>query len=207
MSEQSSSKSWWQSIPGVITGITAAITAVTGLIVALKQSGWFEPSVPAKVTREASSTVAAPAPPPPAAPAREESRESAPATPPQPRTASVPLPDLRDYKLGPAHSKATFTLLDAQFVPQSTEKAALQVRLRMMNHDRYDTNFWDRSFRLIVDGLPTAPDSNLNELVPAESAKEGLVTFSIPRTTAAAKLKITYHDDSTEIPLDLRAAR
>jgi len=110
---------------------------------------------------------------------------------------------MRDYRLG----AATFTLLRAEVSPQTSEKDALQVRLRMMNHDRYDTNFWDRSFRLIVDGVPLAPEGGLNELVPGQSAKEGDVMFGIPRGTTAATLKITYIDQSTEIPLNLKAPR
>jgi hypothetical protein len=75
----------------------------------------------------------------------------------------------------------------------------------MMNHDRYDTNFWDRSFRLIVEGLPMAPEGGLNELVPGQSAKEGEVLFVIPRGTTGATLKITHADDSTEIRLKLKS--
>lgn len=59
----------------------------------------------------------------------------------------------------------------------------------------------------MVDGVPMAPDSDLNELVPARSAKEGNVTFAIPRGTTGGKLEISYIDDRTEIPLVLRAPR
>ncbi len=110
---------------------------------------------------------------------------------------------MRDYRL----STATFTVLKADVAPRTSETVALQVRLRMLNRGSYDTNFWDRSFRLIVDGVPRAPDGGPNELVSADSAKEGDVLFVIPRGTPAATLKITYGDESTEIPLDLNSAR
>jgi hypothetical protein len=55
---------------------------------------------------------------------------------------------------------------------------------RMMNHDRFDANFWDQSFRLIVNGVPMAPESGLNELVSAESTQEGI--RSATRKTALA---------------------
>lgn len=119
---------------------------------------------------------------------------------------AIPVPALRDYKLGPPGVKATFTLLKADVSPQTPDKDALRIRLRMMNHDRYDKNFWDRSFRLVVDGVPMAPEGGLNELVAGESAKEGDVLFVVPHGTAAARLRITYYEDSTEIPLDLKAA-
>jgi hypothetical protein len=74
-----------------------------------------------------------------------------------------------------------------------------------MNHDKFDENFWDRSFRLIVNGVPMAPGSDLNEVVHAQSAKEGDVIFVLPHGTAGGNLKITYADDSTEIPLALES--
>jgi hypothetical protein len=206
MADEQKSKSWWQTIPGIITSITAGITALTGLLVALQQTGWLGRDKPASVARDAvvASSTTPPAPIAPAAPP-ERARASSSSAPAPQRSAAVPLPELRTYKLG-GNSGATFTLLKADLSPQSTEKKALQIRLRMTNHGRFNTNFWDRSFRLLLDDVPIAPDSNLDELVPADSAKEGVVSFSIPRATTTAKLKITYGDDATEIPLDLSAA-
>ncbi len=211
MGEEEKSGSWWQTLPGVITSITAAVTALAGLIVAVKQTGWLDSQPPpaAPTTAAVSTPATAPAPPGPAA--REAGRPAppAPASEPAPAAAAshaIPVPALRDYKLGPPGVKATFTLLKADVSPQTPDKDALRIRLRMMNHDRYDKNFWDRSFRLVVDGVPMAPEGGLNELVAGESAKEGDVLFVVPHGTAAARLRITYYEDSTEIPLDLKAA-
>ncbi len=110
---------------------------------------------------------------------------------------------MRDYRLG----EGTFTLLKAEVAPRTSEKDGLAVRLRMLNRGRYDANLWDRSFRLIVDGVPMAPVGGLNELVPGESAKEGEVVFVVPRGTPAATFKITYGGDSTEIPFQLESPR
>jgi hypothetical protein len=110
---------------------------------------------------------------------------------------------MRDYRLG----TATFTVLKAEISPRTTEKAGLHVRLRMTNHDRYDANFWDRSFRLIVDGVPVAPEGGLNALVPGRSAKEGDVLFVFPRGPSGATLKIMHGDESTEVPVALTAPR
>ncbi|MBI3804683.1 MAG: hypothetical protein HY282_13075 [Nitrospirae bacterium] len=176
-------KNWLQTLPGILTSLTAVVTALAGLIVAIKQTGWFEPKSPPVVTT---------APPP------------APSSP-SGTTYAVTLPAMRDYKLGnqPGSARATFTLLKAEVAPRTAEKETLQIRLRMMNHRPFDANFWDRSFRLVLDGVPLAPDGGLNALIPAQSAKEGEVLFVIPRNTTAAKLQISYADDSTEIPLDL----
>lgn len=194
MSDEVKSKSWWYTLPGIITGLTAAITALTGLVVAVRQTGWFGPQSPPAVTVPAGSIPSgSDKPAAPAAPNEGLTRGNS------YQTHLVTLPAMRDYKLG----EATFTLLKAEVLPQTTEKEALQIRLRMTNHGRFDTNFWDRSFRLVVDGVPVAPGNTLNELVPGQSAKEGDVMFVLPRGTTAARLKITYNDDSTEISLNL----
>jgi len=58
----------------------------------------------------------------------------------------------------------------------------------------------------VVDGVPRAPESHLNELVAGESAKDGEVLFVIPPGTTAARLRIRMGDARTEVPLDLRSA-
>ena len=40
--QESTSKGWWQTLPGVLTAGAAIITAVTGLLVALHQAGFFD---------------------------------------------------------------------------------------------------------------------------------------------------------------------
>lgn len=200
MSGAENPKSWWTTLPGVIASITAAVTALAGLVVAIKQTGWFDSDPPARTAAPASSTVTASRPD-----AAAPTAVAPPLAAPSPAKSAylVGLPELRDYKVG----AATFTLLKAQMSRQTTEKDALQIRVRMMNHGRYDANFWDRLFRLIVNEVPMAPESGLNEIVPAESAKEGDVIFVVPHGTAQSRLKISVGSDSTEIPLALGAPR
>ncbi len=208
MSDEQKSKGWWNTLPGIITSLTATITAVAGLVVAIKQTGWFGPptsGVPTETSSKPPRAIPG-APPPSFAPNRPPAAAASPASPHR-ASHSVVLPALRDYKLGPTFRKATFTLLSAELSPQTSEKDALRIQIRMINHDNTDTNFWDNSFRLIVDGLPMAPESNLNELVPGRSAKDGAVIFVIPRETAGANLEITYYEDKTTIPLALSAPR
>ncbi|SCK07078.1 hypothetical protein VAR608DRAFT_0119 [Variovorax sp. HW608] len=193
MADEEKSKSWWQTLPGLIASLTAATTAFAGLLVALKQVGWIgspqPPAAPAPQQQQSSSTPS----PAPAAPVAAAAPASHPVT----------LPELREYKL----DTATFTLLSATLSPQTAEKDALRIQIRMMNNNSYDANFWDRSFRLMLDGVPVAPESDLNELVPARSAKEGAVLFALPRATANVKLEISYGNEQTLIPLALGAPR
>ncbi|MFC0668528.1 hypothetical protein ACFSKY_13535 [Azotobacter chroococcum] len=46
MSEQKTGTSWWQTLPGVLTGIAAVITAVGGMIAVIYQSGFLGKEVP-----------------------------------------------------------------------------------------------------------------------------------------------------------------
>ncbi len=203
MGDKEKSKSWWYTLPGVITSVTAIITALAGLVVTIRQTGWFGLQTPPAITTPSTSTpTALPSATAPVVPPQDPSLVTSPTFSARP-TYSVGLPAMRDYRLG----TATFTLLKAEVSPQTTEKNALQIRLRMMNDGRFDANFWDSSFRLIVNGVPMAPESNLNELVRGQSAKEGDVIFVVPRGTTGGKLKITYGGDSTEIPLALGSPR
>jgi hypothetical protein len=200
MSDEEKSKSWWQTLPGVITGLAAVITALAGLVVAIRQAGWIGPPTPTNSAQAPlQPTRQSPGEP---SPASSSPPQASPVAAPSP-TRSVALPEMRDYKLG----MATFTLLSAEVSPQTSEKDALRIQLRMMNHDTYDANFWSNSFRLIVDGVPRAPDSNLNELVAGRSAKEGAVMFEVPRGTPSVSLEITYGEEHTQIPLALAAPR
>jgi len=199
MTDAGKATSWWQTLPGIITAVTATLTALTGLIVAINQTGWFGPRTPPPVTQGAAPAPSTlPGPVAPASPVPALPPTTSPSPPPG-LTSAVVLPALRDYRLG----EATFTLRTAEVSPRTAEKDTLQVRLRMLNHGRFPANFWDSSFRLIVDGVPMAPVSGLNEVVPAQSAKEGDVTFVIPHGSTGAMLKITHANDSTEVRLQL----
>ncbi len=69
-------------------------------------------------------------------------------------------------------------------------EGCIQIRLRTMNHDSNDANLGDTSVRLWVDGVPTAPESDLDELLRARSAKQGAALFAIPNGAAGANLKV-----------------
>lgn len=194
-------KSWWQTLPGVIAAVAAAITALTGLIAAVGNAGWFksEPVAPG-----GSETRPAPA----VAPALTPRAPAVPAAPARPEAAAghaISLPSQRDYKLrsgSGGYYTATFTLLGGKLEPGTAEQAELTLRLRMTNHFGGGTNFWDDWFRLVVDGRPMAPERGLNEMVEAHAAKEGTVRFLVPKDLQSAVLRIQYYDGPmTDIPL------
>ena len=42
MSPEAESKPWWQTLPGLLSAGAAIITAVTGLLIAIHQTGFFD---------------------------------------------------------------------------------------------------------------------------------------------------------------------
>ena len=65
-------RSWWTTLPGILTGIAGLITAVTGLLVALSALGVFgapdDGSSPTAVDPPAAATGSSPSSPRPSPP-------------------------------------------------------------------------------------------------------------------------------------------
>lgn len=178
-------KRWWQTLPAILTGIAATVTAVAGLIVAVQQTGWLA----AEHAPRTDAPRVEPDPAPVAAPARAD------------EPYELKLPERREYRLG---NVLVYTLLAASVTPRSAEQSELRVHIRLKNGDRYPRNLWDRSFRLEVQGSELAPFGNLNEVVESRSMKDGEIAFKIPRRARKVLLEIREGDDSAEIPLELR---
>src|SRR5690349_4333841 len=110
----SSSPSWWQTLPGILTGLAAVITAATGLYIAFNRTAPRSEPTSTPVSRGASVTSAADAPPHAAG-----------------RGASAPqkieLPSLNRVKL--AGGDAVFTILSAQIEPLDLERRSLTLRV------------------------------------------------------------------------------
>ncbi|WP_146031443.1 hypothetical protein [Comamonas faecalis] len=75
----------------------------------------------------------------------------------------------------------------------------------MTNNDRYDANFWDRSFRLLVGNQPQAPTNELNQLVASHAAMDGTVEFVVADDVSEVVLQIGDPDnDAATIPIRLK---
>ena len=106
MTEASEHKSWWVTLPGILTQLVALITALTGLVAALYQTGFFgHQGAPTneKVAEQAIAHEAAPAPPPAISDAGVR-LESAP--PAQPATPIAPPKGAFAIKIGDTVSES-----------------------------------------------------------------------------------------------------
>jgi hypothetical protein len=72
-----------------------------------------------------------------------------------------------------------------------------------MNNGSVPTNFWDRSFRLTVDGQDIAPTSDLNEVLDGRSLRYGIVSFRVPRRAVRGVLHIIDGENVASVPLNL----
>jgi len=93
---------------------------------------------------------------------------------------------VREYRLGPE----LYTILNAILSSGSEKENTLRFRIRLFNTGGYPAAFLENSFRLVIDGLPSSPVKYPIQLVHADAAKEGEVTFSVPVGVASAKLVI-----------------
>ena len=181
--------SWWQTIPGILTGVAALITAVTGLLVVFNRTGNRSEDVRPSTVSESRGT-------PPASPAA-----SRPAGAPAAASRPVALPAINRVSL--VGGAAVHTILSAQVEPLDQERRALKFVVRYTNGGRYPANFWSASYRLIVDDVPRAPTNFLDEVVEPDSAKEGDVVFELPVSVKDVVLQISSGDEKSRIPLKL----
>ncbi|MDL2336609.1 MAG: hypothetical protein QFE16_02085 [Pseudomonadota bacterium] len=148
------------------------------------------------------------APEGPFAPAPEASTtEHAGATP-----ATGSLPQVR--LAGPAEAKftaireATYTVLALTPEAGTSDHWRLRVSVRLATGAHSGgMNFWDSSFRLLVDGVPRAPVSTLNELVESGAAKDGELVFNLPWALRTLTLRIVHYAETTELPFAVSGAR
>ena len=196
--EPKSPGGWWQTVPGMLTATAGIITAVAGLIVALNQAGVFATAPKHAPPPTGNATMGAP---PAAPPAGAGPAASAPPTSSTGPATAYPhaLAAGTEVRVG----SAVYRILAAQLDRRNAETLSLRFTVRMTNGERFPTNFWDESFRLRVDGVPSAPVGNLNKLVQAQSAEEGVVEFVVPVAARAVVLQVRQGDESTEVPVDL----
>jgi hypothetical protein len=195
-SERPKVLSWLQTVPGLLTAVAALITAVTGLTVAVYQIRDSQISAPSGSEQPSPEK-------PDAAASQTPSGDGGTQQP-------VALPAGMEVKL--AQGDIVYEIRSARLEPYNAEKDALRFTIRCTSNSPYPVNFWDRSFRLLVDNVPRAPVSGLNEIVEGQSAKEGDIVFEVPTGENKVVLQISAptpsgSDETTEIPFDLAAAK
>jgi hypothetical protein len=206
---ESSTSSWWQTLPGALTAIAATITAITGLVVALHQANIFPTSktspTPSKTTVQSPSTSTNPQTPTPTVSVSPDGAAPSPTI----NEEILMLPAGMEARLPVgAGGTVVYKILSAQLEPFNAENRSLKLTIRCTANHQYAVSFGSHSFRLLVDQVPRSPTNLLNEVVEPQSAKEGEIIFTVPNSTSKATLKIgDPGKETTQIPFDFSTTK
>jgi len=194
MADDKSTTSWWQTVPGILTGLAAIITAVTGLMIALNRTS-TRSNAPTSVSRDASATSATPTRPP-----TNDATTSIGASPTGPK--DIPLPEPHQATLDAG--SAVVTILSARVEPIDGERRALTIRIRHRQVGPSSAVFGSRYYRLLVGDEILEPTNLISEVVANDSTKNGDFRFELPADAKDVVLQITgYSDGKSRIPLKL----
>ncbi|MEO7215521.1 hypothetical protein [Mucilaginibacter sp.] len=188
MSEE---KNFWTTLPGIITGLAAVVTAVTGLVVALNGAGVFSKptggnKAPAKkdivVKKDADSL-----------PGKQAEQQTVvKKVKPVFALTAVKIED-HDYKI-----------LGSSLEAITPETNLLKIKINYKNNSNYSpATFWNEGFRLSIDGSLTAPSGDLSELVARHAEQVGTITFEVPNSVKDIALHILDVEKDISIPIKL----
>ncbi len=115
-------------------------------------------------------------------------------------TTALRFPQGKELKFLGTGNRATYTVLEGTAEKYNSDEQRIIFTIRCYNHKGgWGVNFWDDSFRLLLQDLSYAPKSGLNEVVDVDSFKDGEIYFIIPQGKRAADLKITHYGESAAL--------
>lgn len=183
-------KNFWTTLPGIITGLAAIVTAITGLIVALNGAGLFSKPIMANkastqiklIKKEADSLTGK----------KEE---------PQKLVEKLKLVfSMTEVKID-VHE---YRILSSSIEAITPESNSLKIKIKYKNNSNYSpATFWNEGFRLAVDGMLTPPTGDLNELVERHAELIGTVTFEVPNNAKDLVFHILDVGKDVAIPIKL----
>lgn len=185
-------KSFWTTVPGIITGLAAIVTAVTGLIVALNGAGFFSKNT---VANKPATEIK-----------KDDIKKTADsvinktAQPPKQTVNYKPVFSITHVKI----EDHEYTVLDASIEAETPETNSMAIKIKYKNNNNYSpATFWNEGFRLAIDGSLTAPSGDLSQLVERHAEQEGTVTFDVPNTAKELALHIFDVGKDVTIPIKL----
>jgi TIR domain len=102
--------------------------------------------------------------------------------------------------------KIGYQIVNATIERETMEKASLTLTVRCtVPHGSSGTNFWSRTVRLWLDGVPRAPVNSVNEAVYAGDSKDARFVFDLLALPQTIEVGIFNSGDSAKLPLSLDA--
>jgi hypothetical protein len=117
------------------------------------------------------------------------------------QSASTALPTLSPSIQSATLAAGRYDILAMETELRNMNEWVLRVPVRMTTTSQYPANFWDATFRLVIDGVPRAPISGLNEVVPGNSAVDGEVEFVVPANAGSLVLRLLDGSNTVDIPI------
>ena len=179
----------------MLTAIAALLSAITGLVVAVRQLGSDDDGSPQA---------------PPAATANPDNGSGRNAvsgeseiTPNAGASSgyAVRFPSGTRMRVGANR----YQVLRAKATNGNPGEIELALRVRMTNESAYPANFWSRTFRLRVGADTSAPTNFLDEVVEGGTTMVGAVDFTVPAAARRAAL-LVGDDPAKAVALPLRFA-
>jgi hypothetical protein len=211
--EPAAAKSFFQTLPGILTATAAVITALGGLLVGLHQTGPAAADKQAQVLGQATNASTTPGKPA-ASPANNlvQPNPSVPVGTAGTHQAGVPVSapgapsvtaSINSVKLGDVVTK----ILSARVEPESQNSFTLRLATRETNEGSYTLYWGSNCCRIIIDDVPRAPTEHKSLTVPTQAAEDGEMAFSVPNGTSAADLRLIVGDKDTRIHLQFAAPK
>lgn len=184
-------KNFWTTVPGIITGLAAIVTAITGLIVALNGAGLF--SKPAAANKASTET-------------KQEVKKEADSL-----TGKKEEPQKPVEKFKAVFSMTRikiedheYSILGSSLEAITPESNSLTIKIKYKNNSNYSpATFWNEGFRLAIDGSLTAPSGDLSELVQRHAELVGTVTFEVPNSAKDLVFHILDVGKDVAVPIKL----
>ncbi|MDN3581539.1 hypothetical protein [Mucilaginibacter flavus] len=192
-------KSFWTTVPGIITGIAGIVTAVTGLIVALNGAGFFSKTAAAgkPATEIKSATEVKPDGKKNIDTSTIKNTEQAKPAQQLKAEFSMTKVKIEDHE---------YTIVSSTLEATTPETNSLAIKIKYKNNSNYSpATFWNEGFRLAVDGSLTAPSGDLSQLVERHAEQVGTVTFDVPNNAKSLALHILDVGKDIAIPIKLTA--
>lgn len=183
--------SWWLTLPGLLTGGAAVVTALTGLLLALHQVGWLDDDglSASKGTPPAVVSTSPPTAGPTAGKTGTTVGEG----------FAVGIPLNTSYKSGTVEYSVTAAAAAADV----DSRVRLSFTIRAANSDDYDMGFWDKNFRVVAGADSYAPTSGLNQIVKGKATGSGQLEFVLPASTTDATLVFRFAEGERTVPFTI----
>lgn len=199
MNERKVETSWWQTMPGILTGIAAVITALGGLVAIVYQSGVFSRDTPAAVSSRPQQEASSPA-------LKVDTSNSASAPPPKETQPG----EANQVRAGHFMFKVLSTKVEPYSVNADGSPQKLALRLSIRITDVLGTSDYvdGRTIRLESDGAESSAINSTTFAVYDKQSVDTEAIFVVPADASKFELLLGRPEDAVgRLPLTISQSK